>query len=64
MKEALCKLSEAASQLEVNKKKSEKDLRTCFRDLHDLLDERQTELLNRLNNLVTVKRNTIGTSFY
>ncbi|RXG68298.1 Tripartite motif-containing protein 2 [Armadillidium vulgare] len=61
MKEALCKLSEAATQLEVNKKKSEKDLRSCFRDLHDLLDERQTELLNRLNNLVTVKRNTIET---
>ena len=60
MKEAICDIGDISTNLETSRGDAEREVRACFMQLHDLLDQRQTQLINSLNTVVSKKQQTLG----
>ena len=53
-------LSLLSKQLDQKRTEAENQIRVSFQSLHDVLNQRQTELMNTLNNVVSQKKSSIG----
>lgn len=62
MKEAICDIQDVCGSLQERRADAECEIRRCFTTLHDLLDKRQTELINALNTIESEKQQTLGRS--
>ncbi|XP_042213078.1 tripartite motif-containing protein 2-like [Homarus americanus] len=60
MKEAICDIQDVCHSLQGRRVEAEKEVRSCFDALHDLLDKRQTVLINSLNSIESEKQKTLG----
>lgn len=60
MKEAICDVQEVVSSLQGRRAAAEAEVRRCFDSLHQLLDQRQTVLINALNTIESEKQQTLG----
>lgn len=60
MKEAICDVQEVVSSLQGRRAAAEAEVRRCFDSLHQLLDQRQTALINALNTIESEKQQTLG----
>ncbi|MPC09485.1 Tripartite motif-containing protein 2 [Portunus trituberculatus] len=60
MKEAICDVQEVVSSLQGRRAAAESEVRRCFDSLHQLLDQRQTALINALNTIESEKQQTLG----
>nr|XP_053636706.1 tripartite motif-containing protein 3-like isoform X5 [Cherax quadricarinatus] len=60
MKEAICDIQDVCRSLQERRAEAEKEVRNCFDTLHELLDKRQTALINSLNTIESGKQMTLG----
>lgn len=60
MKEAICDIQDVCRSLQERRAEAEKEVRKCFDALHELLDKRQTTLINSLNTIESEKQKTLG----
>ncbi|XP_071547968.1 tripartite motif-containing protein 3-like isoform X2 [Panulirus ornatus] len=60
MKEAICDIQDVCRSLQERRAEAEKEVRKCFDALHELLDKRQTTLINALNTIESEKQKTLG----
>ncbi|XP_045594041.2 tripartite motif-containing protein 3 isoform X2 [Procambarus clarkii] len=60
MKEAICDIQDVCHSLQERRGEAEKEVRNCFETLHELLDKRQTALINSLNSIESEKQMTLG----
>ncbi|XP_063605671.1 tripartite motif-containing protein 3-like isoform X1 [Penaeus indicus] len=60
VKEAICDIQDVCHNLEERRADAENEIRRCFNTLHELLDKRQTALINLLNSIESEKQQTLG----
>ncbi|CAL4097070.1 unnamed protein product [Meganyctiphanes norvegica] len=60
VKEAICDIQDVVHNLDERRTEAEKEIRSCFNSLQELLDKRQTELINALNREESIKQKTLG----
>lgn len=59
VKEVICDIQDVCRNLRERRTEAEKDIRRCFDSLHELLDKRQTTLINSLNTIESEKQQTL-----
>ncbi|XP_076046814.1 tripartite motif-containing protein 2-like isoform X2 [Oratosquilla oratoria] len=60
VKEGICDIQDIWRNLEEHRAEAEKEIRTCFESLNELLAKRQTALINTLNTVVSLKQKTLA----
>ncbi|XP_068250054.1 tripartite motif-containing protein 3-like isoform X3 [Palaemon carinicauda] len=59
VKESICDIQDVSRNLREKRTEAEKEIRRCFDILHELLDKRQTTLINSLNTIESEKHQTL-----
>ncbi|XP_064079014.1 tripartite motif-containing protein 3-like isoform X3 [Macrobrachium nipponense] len=59
VKESICDIQDVSRNLREKRTEAEKEIRRCFDILHELLDKRQTTLINSLNTIESEKQQTL-----